>query len=286
MLSISIVNGKLIAKVEDTGCGLDPDFIPRMWDPFQQGEVRGTQRGTGLGLSIIKELLQKMHGTIEVASQFRNEDPDSTARSGSTFTITLPLQTTTPLLEAPANAAKPNVAVLVQEEDSLYSDGLQISWEKFGYRVHIANKVSDLPNIEWRYVWADLAFLKANMGQFNELIQREDLIILVPSNSQESLRELPGIHTSSHFVVLQKPLTWHLFEKRVQSAQQQPAAAMPPKTLRFAPEVEVMDATLKERPRIARKASRKAVILIVEDNPVSDAHVFSRPNIFMIRSLD
>lgn len=46
MLSISIVNGKLIAKVEDTGCGLDPDFIPRMWDPFQQGEVRGTQRST------------------------------------------------------------------------------------------------------------------------------------------------------------------------------------------------------------------------------------------------
>lgn len=270
-LSIEIINGKLIVKVEDTGCGLDPDFIPRMWDPYQQGEVRGTQRGTGLGLSIIKELLQKMQGTIEVTSQFRSEDAESSVRSGSIFTITLPLQLTSALLEPLTTQIKPRIAILVQAEESVYADGLQITWEKFGYHVHLVSKFSDLPNLEWKYVWADLTFLKRNMEQYKQLMQRNELVVLVPSNSHDSFSSLPGIQTSSHFVVLQKPLTWHLFEKRVQSAQERPAAAIPAKTLRFAPEVEVMDDSPKEhkeRPRLPRKTSRKAVVLIVEDNPV------------------
>ena len=274
MLLIEVVNGKLSVIVEDTGCGLNPDFIPRMWDPYEQGEVRGTQRGTGLGLSIVKQLLQRMNGTIQVTSRFRTKDSEPSFRSGSTFTMTLPLQTTSSSPDRRRNssfAVLPNIALLVQEEDSAYTHGLRLSWEKFGFRTHVSLDVSSLPKLEWKYVWADAAFLKNHTTQLEQLMQWTSSTILVSSNSQSTVDMLPGIEAAPHFVTLSKPLTWHLFEKRIQTAQQRPSQSAPSKTLRFAPEVEVMDVLPMEKSR-PRKETPRAVILVVEDNPVSNSY--------------
>lgn len=291
MLSIQIFEGKLVAKVEDTGVGIDPEFLPRLFQPFEQGEVRGKARGSGLGCAIIKELLQKMSGTIEVKSQFRSEDPDSSIRSGSTFTLTLPLQTTSPLSEHPKKRQSRRVGLLVCAEDSIYSDGLQSSWSTFDYETHVAKDLSELPPLQYTYLWADAEYLRKNPSQFHLLLQRTQSLVLVPSNSQDTLRELPGLQKAPHFIVLQKPLMWHLFDKRIQQQQQRPANAVPTKTLRFAPEVEVMSTSPSkaapsiplsppamasdaqppavQRPTLIRKASRKACVLIVEDNPIN-----------------
>lgn len=45
LLSLQLSDDNLLAIVSDTGCGLDPAFIPDMWTPFKQGEVRGSARG-------------------------------------------------------------------------------------------------------------------------------------------------------------------------------------------------------------------------------------------------
>ena len=83
--------------IEDTGAGISPDFLPRLFDRFTQ-EARvytDTQRGTGLGLALSSELVSGMGGDITVASE---------VGVGSRFTITL-LRTTPPALAEKAPIA-------------------------------------------------------------------------------------------------------------------------------------------------------------------------------------
>lgn len=57
-------------EVFDTGVGIAPDFIDKVFEPFTQEQraYNDTQRGTGLGLSITRELVQRMGGDISVES--------------------------------------------------------------------------------------------------------------------------------------------------------------------------------------------------------------------------
>ena len=57
--------------VRDTGCGMSPEFLPKVFEPFAQERLQGNADagGTGLGLSIVKRLVDLMGGTIEVRSE-------------------------------------------------------------------------------------------------------------------------------------------------------------------------------------------------------------------------
>ena len=86
-LSISCINSKnktnLIISVEDTGRGIKPDKIDKLFTKFQRLEEdkNTTLEGTGLGLAITKSLVEMMGGKIIVQSKYG---------SGSKFTVTLP----------------------------------------------------------------------------------------------------------------------------------------------------------------------------------------------------
>ena len=69
--------------ISDTGIGMSPEFLQHIFEPFSQehSDARSIYRGAGLGMSIVKALVEKMGGSIEVASQ---------EGVGSTFTITIP----------------------------------------------------------------------------------------------------------------------------------------------------------------------------------------------------
>jgi len=55
--------------VEDTGVGIDPDFRPKIFEPFIRGESRWGDLGTGLGLSIAQTIVKLMNGDIKVESE-------------------------------------------------------------------------------------------------------------------------------------------------------------------------------------------------------------------------
>ena len=73
--------------VKDTGIGMSKEFIPKMFNPFEQENalsLQGTQ-GTGLGLAIARELLSILGGTIAVESE---------QGKGTTFTVDVSLERT------------------------------------------------------------------------------------------------------------------------------------------------------------------------------------------------
>lgn len=69
--------------VQDTGSGIAPEFLPRLFERFaQERRYGGAEAGSGLGLTISKELVQRMGGQIRVESQ---------VGVGSTFTLLMPV---------------------------------------------------------------------------------------------------------------------------------------------------------------------------------------------------
>ncbi|MBI3806096.1 MAG: hypothetical protein HY281_01050 [Nitrospirae bacterium] len=65
--------------VADTGCGIPPDVLPKIFEPFVTTKERG--KGTGLGLTVVLGIVQEHGGSITV---------DSTPGQGTTFTLLLP----------------------------------------------------------------------------------------------------------------------------------------------------------------------------------------------------
>ncbi len=71
-------------RVEDTGCGIAPEHIEKVFDPFfTTREGRG---GTGLGLAVVKSIVERYSGTISV---------ESTLEKGTVFTLRFPAETET-----------------------------------------------------------------------------------------------------------------------------------------------------------------------------------------------
>ncbi|HEU0175270.1 MAG TPA: PAS domain S-box protein [Blastocatellia bacterium] len=99
-------------RVSDTGKGIEPDFLPFIFDPFRQADSSSTRRygGLGLGLSLVKNLVESHGGTITAASEG--------AGRGATFTVTLPRRQPD-FIEPPAIAAPPREA---RTEDSIQVD--------------------------------------------------------------------------------------------------------------------------------------------------------------------
>jgi NO-binding membrane sensor protein with MHYT domain/CheY-like chemotaxis protein len=87
----------VVIRVADSGIGIEPEFLPYVFDRFRQQDASITRKhgGLGLGLSIARQLIELHGGTIAVAS------PGTHA--GTTFTVRLPL--------AEAEVAQPAVPV-------------------------------------------------------------------------------------------------------------------------------------------------------------------------------
>lgn len=82
IVSYDAATGQQTFAVADTGIGIEPDHLQRLFAPFSQADSSMTRRfgGTGLGLSISKRLAQMLGGDITATSTFG---------SGSTFTLVI-----------------------------------------------------------------------------------------------------------------------------------------------------------------------------------------------------
>ncbi len=78
--------GHVLAEVRDTGLGIDPQVLPKLFQPFRQADTSITRRfgGLGLGLVIARATVEALGGSITAASPGLNR--------GATFTVKLPLE--------------------------------------------------------------------------------------------------------------------------------------------------------------------------------------------------
>jgi PAS domain S-box-containing protein len=88
-LTVRHADGQLVLGVSDTGAGMAPEVVARLFQPFEQadGSTTRSHGGTGLGLSICRRLLDLMGGDIHVESR---------PGAGSTFTARVPLASPSP----------------------------------------------------------------------------------------------------------------------------------------------------------------------------------------------
>jgi len=138
----------VVFRVEDTGVGLAPGQVERVWDRFYQVESSSTRRfgGAGLGLSIVRRLSELHGGRVEATSLGVDR--------GSTFVVRLPaatetapsapgpteppVLTPTPLPQARVDTqAQRNGLVLVVEDDRHIATVLRTYLEADGYRVEV-----------------------------------------------------------------------------------------------------------------------------------------------------
>lgn len=75
------VENSIVITVEDTGCGIPPEELPRVKEKFYKGKTSKSKNG--IGLSITDEIIQIMNGSLDIQSQ---------VEQGTRVTVTLPLQ--------------------------------------------------------------------------------------------------------------------------------------------------------------------------------------------------
>ena len=128
--------GMLWFEVSDTGCGIAPDAVERLFQGFEQADAGTTRRhgGTGLGLSISHRLAQLMGGQLTATS---------IAGVGSRFRADLPLRLATasglaPASQAPAPAPPSNLSLLVAEDHPVNRRVIALLLEPVGWRLTFA----------------------------------------------------------------------------------------------------------------------------------------------------
>jgi len=119
-IRLDAANGSAVMSVQDSGIGLSPEMIPKVFDLFSQvhKSVDGARGGLGIGLSVVKRLIELHGGSIEVAS--------AGLRQGATFTVRVPLaEAAAESMEAtglqkvvPMFRARPHILVVDDNRDA------------------------------------------------------------------------------------------------------------------------------------------------------------------------
>jgi PAS domain S-box-containing protein len=139
-VSLACIDGQAVVQVADSGMGIEPDLLPRLFEPFAQGErsLARTHGGLGLGLSLVKGLIELHGGTVKGTS----EGPGKGAR----FTLALPLDLQprpAPEASAPPPVAGRGLKVLVIEDNVDAADSLAAFLDSDGYEVMVSYAARD-----------------------------------------------------------------------------------------------------------------------------------------------
>jgi CheY-like chemotaxis protein len=210
-----------VISVTDTGEGINPEIIGKVFNPFFTTKPHG--KGTGLGLSQVYGIAQQSGGTVKIRSE---------VGVGTTVEIWLPFaqpeDMAQPVLRGDVDVIHDNkrICILVVEDDLSVRQFMVESLEILGYQVaHAEDAQTGLASIE--SVKPDLLitdFLMPNMTGA-ELVKRArriypDLPVIIATGYAD-LHAINAVTDSE--MVLRKPFQLHDLAQKVQKALAQPA---------------------------------------------------------------
>ncbi len=111
--------GQIEITISDTGIGVDPQFLPYVFDRFRQADSASTREygGLGLGLAIVRHIVEMHGGGVSASSPGKDQ--------GATFKVRLPLITTL-RMAAPENLQAPAIKERKTLEDGHRLDGVRV----------------------------------------------------------------------------------------------------------------------------------------------------------------
>lgn len=144
------VNSQVEIVVSDSGLGINPDFLPFVFDRFQQADSKTTRShgGLGLGLAIVRHLVELHGGSVSVYSAGLGQ--------GAIFTVQLPLMVAQPLKDgervhprADADALKSDLPqlyglhILVVDDEADARELIRMILHQCGAEVSVAASASE-----------------------------------------------------------------------------------------------------------------------------------------------
>jgi two-component system CheB/CheR fusion protein len=134
--------------VSDPGCGIEPEFLPHIFQPFHQAAPAGGPAGLGIGLAIARQVVEMHAGAIHVESRGKGQ--------GSTFVVKLPVaalaEVSAPAASRPA-AARPasqerghslhGITVLVVDDVADAREILALMLRECGATVRLAGSAAE-----------------------------------------------------------------------------------------------------------------------------------------------
>ena len=242
--------GGLHFAITDTGIGIAPDHIGRLFERFSQAEDSTARLygGSGLGLAICRQLADLMQGEVGV---------QSTPGEGSTFWVNLPLQ---PLPEAPRHAAPPlaDRSLLVIDDVPAAAEAVAVHLRAAGASVTCTTSADDIATDRFDAILIDSRMPEtdgfATAGTLRERHgpSTPPLLLLAHKGGQDIVDQA---HAEGFRDLVIKPAEPDLLIARLTALFQSPG------TLHPAPAPQ-------PAPRIApAHAGRSA--LVVDDNPLN-----------------
>lgn len=268
LLLVEMKDRGLRITVKDSGFGIPESFLPHLFEPFKQAQTRGAERGTGLGLAIIKQLLEKMQGTIDVESECRQINSVGVERCGSTFTANIPVSAPAAAPQSLSALGSKRQLAYYGAPDGRFFEGLQLAWSAFGFDLVRADPDSDIAG-SWGIIWIDVMYLQAHPATLRRLLNLQDRLILVSYDSQLLLDRTIGSIPSAHIIPIRRPFVWHRMIESIASVMRSGKASVD-RAVRFAPVVDVADDETDQDPSGEENpATRHSTILLVEDNKIN-----------------
>jgi two-component system, chemotaxis family, CheB/CheR fusion protein len=174
-------DGKVMVEVNDSGIGIDPAFIPRLFTAFEQGDRSVTRQfgGLGLGLAITKRLIEMHDGAITAESAGRGE--------GATFRVILPTkketetETETETEKVAAVHVPLSRRILLVEDHNDTGAMMQMLLESAGYQVvtafNVQQALETIENGNFDLVISDLGLPdRSGFELMKELRRREETL--------------------------------------------------------------------------------------------------------------